>query len=440
MYLKGSKWSMNRRRQHFNWFRIILLTLLIAAGLYLDRFVIPATRSPFEATPTVTRPPKSYLTQAQNLFEQGKLGQAIQAYQQGIVVKPDDPTTYVALAQVQVFAGEYKDAQASAENALLLNPNNSMAHAMRAWALDFQGNTLEAEASIKKALAIDDRNAVAHAFYSEILVDQGAESIPKAIEESNVAVALAPNTLITHRARGYVLEATANYEEAVREYQEAVAINSNIPDLHIQLGINYSGLGIYDQAVQEFGKANALNPADPMPDYLTSRTYSTVGEFTKARQYAETAVKDEPTSARYHGNLGVMDYHNALFSDALKELTLAVKGGLSEDGHQVEAIELVPGAPRIAEIYFTYALTLARVGRCGETLQVAQMVEARIPTDDVSVTNVNEAINMCQQNLDSSAGTALPSIGTLPVGSATLPAETPAAPTEEPTTEPTATP
>ena len=82
-----------------------------------------------------------------------------------------------------------------------------------------------------------------------------------------------------------------------REYQAAIAINGNIPDLHLQLGINYSALGIYDQAVQEFSNANALNPADPMPDYLTSRTYATVGEFAKARQYAETAVKDEPTSA-----------------------------------------------------------------------------------------------------------------------------------------------
>ncbi len=178
---------MNRRRQHFNWFRIVLLCVLIAGGLYLDRFVIPATPSLFEPTPTATRPPESFLTEAQNLFEQGKLNQAITAYKQAIVAKPEDPATYVALAEVQVFAGTYKDAQASAENALLLNPNNSMAHAMRAWALDFQGNTLEAEASIKKALELDARNPVAHAFYAEILVDQGAESIPKAIEESQVA-------------------------------------------------------------------------------------------------------------------------------------------------------------------------------------------------------------------------------------------------------------
>src|SRR5512146_2683863 len=64
MYLKGSRWSMNKRRQHFNWFRIIVLTLLIAAGLYLDRFVIPAAPSLFEPTPTATRPPESYLTEA----------------------------------------------------------------------------------------------------------------------------------------------------------------------------------------------------------------------------------------------------------------------------------------------------------------------------------------------------------------------------------------
>ncbi len=204
---------------------------------------------------------------------------------------------------------------------------------MRAWALDFQGNTLEAEASIKRALELDPNNAVAHAYYAEILVDEGSETIPKAIDESKTAQALAPDTLITHRARGYVLEATANYEDAVREYQAAIGINKNIPDLHLQLGINYSALGIYDQAVTEFSNANALNPSDPMPDYLTSRTYSTIGEFQKAMQYAETAMKDDPTNPRYHGNLGVMYYHNALFADAVKELSLAVKGGTTDDGH-----------------------------------------------------------------------------------------------------------
>ncbi len=398
---------MNRRRQHFNWFRIVVLVLLIAAGLYLDRFVLPTAPSPFEATATATRPPESYLTEAEDLFNQGKLNQAIQVYQEAIAVQPNDAAIYVALAQVQVFAGDYKDAQASAENALLLNPSNSMADAMRAWALDFQGNTLEAEASIKRALQLDGNNAVAHAFYAEILVDEGEGSIQKAIDESKVAQGLAPDTLITHRARGYVLEATGNYEDAVKEYQAAIAINKNIPDLHLQLGINYSALGIYDQAVQEFSNANALNPSDPTPDYLTSRTYATVGEFAKARQFAETAVKDDPTNPRYHGNLGVMDYQTGLFADAVKELSLAVVGGVTDTGDKVDPIELVPNAPRIAEIYFTYALALAKVGRCGDTLQVAQQVQSQIPTDDTAIASVNQAVQNCQATLGQSASSPL---------------------------------
>ncbi len=424
---------MNRRRQHFNWFRIAVLCLLIAGGLYLDRYVIPATPSIFEATPTATRPPESYLTEAQDLFNQGKLSQAVQAYQQAIAAQPNDAATYVSLAEVQVFAGDYKDAQASAENALLLDPSNSMAHAMRAWALDFEGNTLEAEASIKRSLELDSNNAVAHAFYAEILVDEGEGSIQQAIEESKVAQALAPDTLITHRARGYVLEATGNYEEAVREYQAAITINKNIPDLHLQLGINYSALGIYDQAVQEFSNANALNPADPTPDYLTSRTYATVGEFAKARQFAETAVKDEPTNARYHGNLGVMDYHVALFSDAVQELSLAVNGGVADSGDKVDPIQLVANSPRIAEIYFTYALALAKVGRCGETLQVAQQVQSEIPTDDTATASVQAAIQMCQATLGSSSGTPAGALTRQPPGTAvatpiaTLPGITPIA-------------
>jgi len=400
MYLKGSKWSMNRRRQHFNWFRIVLLTLLIAAGLYLDRFVIPAAPALFQATATATRPPEAYLTEAQNLFDQGKLNQAIEAYQQAVAVDPDNAAVYVALAQVQIFAGDYTGAQASAEKALLLSPNNSMAHAARAWVLDFQGTPLEAEASIKRALELDPNNAVAHAFYAEILIDQGPNNALRAAEESKVAQALAPNTLITHRARGYVLEATANYEEAVREYQAAIAINDNIPDLHLQLGINYSALGIYDQAVQEFSNANALNPTDPMPDYLSSRTYATVGEFAKARQYAETAVKDEPTNPRYRGNLGVMYFRTALFEEAVQELSLAVNGGMANTGEKVEPIELTPNSPRIAEIYFTYALALSKIGRCGEVLQIAQIVQTRIPTDEIAVGNVNEAVSACGQSLN----------------------------------------
>ena len=395
---------MNRRRTRPNWFRIVLLSLLIVGGAYVNRFIIATQPSPFENTPTPTLAPESFITEAEEDFKQGKLTQAVEAYKKAIASNPNDTSVYVSLARVQVFAGQYKEAQTSAEDALLLNPNNSMAHAVRAWALDFQGDYLEAESSIKRALELDPNNAYAHAYYAEILVDAYYNNaalfggMEKAIDESRVAILLAPDTLETHRARGYVLEGTSNYEEAIREYEAAIAINPNIADLHLAMGRNYRTLGIYDKAVDQFGRANALNPEDPTPDLLMSRTYATIGEYAKAMQYAESARDNNPADASLRGNLGVMYYRNLYWREAVKELGYVINGGLTDDGVQIEAVHLVPDA-RIAEYYFTYGLALARLNQCGEALQIARTILERVPADELAVENANEIINRCQQNL-----------------------------------------
>ncbi len=409
---------MNRRRQRPNWFRIILLSLLILAGAYINRFILPNQPQIGVPTPTATRSPESFVTEAEEYFAQGKLLPAIEAYKQAIASAPENPSVYVALARVQVFAGQYKDAQTSAESAILLNKNNANAHAVRAWALDFQGKTLEAEASIKQALELDPNNALAHAYYAEILVDafySGSGivgAIEKAIEESKVAQALAPEALETRRARGYVLEATGNYEEAIREYEAAIAVNANIADLHLALGRNYRTLGIYDKAVEAFTRANALNPQDPTPDLFISRTYATIGEYAKAMQYAESAVTDNPSSASLRGNLGVMYYRNAYWNEAVSELGYVVNGGVTEDGVKIEPLNLAPNDSRTAEYYFTYGLALSRLNQCGKALEVARSILERIPADELAVENANAIIVRCQQNLQTQPATVAPTAST----------------------------
>ena len=260
---------------------------------------------------------------------------------------------------------------------------------------------------------MDPNNADAHAYYAEILTDEyltgsgtTTDVLNTAITESKTALSLAPNSLEAHRARGYILEATGNYEESIREYQAADTINDNIEDVHLQLGSNYRALGSYDQAVEEFTKANALNPADPTPDLLISRTYATVGEYAKAVQYAESAVKAGPSDPNLIGNLGVMYYHNVDWPDAVKELSLVINGGSTDDGQKVSSIQISTDT-HVTEYYFTYALVLAHLNRCGEALQIAQLIQSHVPSDDIAMTNAAAAIQVCQKNLASpSAPTA----------------------------------
>jgi tetratricopeptide (TPR) repeat protein len=391
---------MNRRRTRPNWFRIILLCLLVLGASYVNRFVIAARPSPFLPTPTPTRSPESFVTEAQEYFKQGQLLRAIESYQEAILSRPDDPTVYVALAQTQVFAGEYEDAQQSAESAILLNNANSMAHAVLAWSLGEQGEFIEAEDSIERALTLDPNNALAHAYYVEILVDSGSfDVIEKAIDESRIAVALAPNTLETHRARGLILEAVGEYEEAIREYQFAIDINPKIADLYLSQGINFRAMGSYEDAITAFSNADALNPEDPTPDFLTSRTYATRGEFGKAMQYAEQAVANDGADTNLRGNLGVMYYRNGYWTEALAEFDYVINGGFTQDGTPIKALPLVPNNVRLAEYYFTYGLALARTNKCGDALNIARTILERIPADELAVENANAIISKCEQNL-----------------------------------------
>ncbi|HLO17174.1 MAG TPA: tetratricopeptide repeat protein [Anaerolineales bacterium] len=401
---------MTRRRKRPNWFGWTLFGLVVLFGYYLNQVYLPSQPNPFEATPTVTRSPESFVTEAEELFKQGKLLQAIDAYQSAINASPQNSALYIAIARVQVWAGKPKEAQANAENAILLSPENSMAHAVRAWALDFQGgdeNNAKAMEAIQKAIELDPNNALAHAYYVEILVDSNSfDNLDKAAEESKVALGLDPNLLEAHRARAYILSTVGsegnNYELAVQEYRQAIQFNPNLAILHMELGQDLRLLQVYEDAIKEFTLANTLNPPDPEPDRLISRTYATIGDYAKALQYAETAVKDGPTDAGLHGNYGVMFYRNFQYQQALEQLSLAVNGGKTEEGFPIKGLPLT-NDPRIAEYYFTYGLALARLNQCGKALPIAQSLQTNVPTDENATFAASEIIRICQENLDNPA-------------------------------------
>ncbi len=402
---------MSRRRRRPNYFSWAVLGLVLLFGYYLNQIYLPSQPNPFEATPTATRSPESYVTEAETLFAEGKLTKAIEAYESAIKASPQNPALYIALARVQVFAGFPEEAQENAENAILLSPENSMAHAVRAWALDFQeGRNTDALEEIDKAIELDPNNAIAHAYRVEILIDSGFfDNIDKAREVSRTALQLDPNALETRRARGYIFEIVQDYENAIQFYKSAIEVNPNIPILHMELGRALRYLLVYEDAIREFTLANSLNPGDSEPDFLISRTYATMGDYTKALQYAETAVQDSPTDARLRANYGVMFYRQFHYQDALEQLELAVNGGRSEDGLPITGIPLT-NDPRIAEYHFTYGLALARSNQCGQALQVAQTLQTEFPSienvsdsDQIVIDAANRIIEICQENLDNPA-------------------------------------
>jgi tetratricopeptide (TPR) repeat protein len=422
MYLRGSKWNMRRRQPRINWFLVILVVILIAVVTYVDRFILPTAQTPFMPTPTATRDPESYVTEAQGDFSNGKLDDAINAYLEAIRITPKDPSIYIALARVQIFDGKYADALVNAENSLLLNPNSSMAQALRGWALTEQGNYTAADDSLKNALRLDPNNGQAHA-YEAFLYGKMTENssgpyvnpIETAKDESRTATSMAPDNLEAHWARAYIYQLTGNQELAVQEYLAAININKNISELHLELGVTYKALGVIDQAIQQYTLAITLDPTNYLPELYSSRALASIGQFTQAEQYASAAVQDAPNDPYVIGNWGYMLYKLNDWPSAIRELSLTINGGQTADGKTVQALPPSNNDPWISTYYYTYALVLAQSNLCSQALPLTQTIMDAFRQNDIAVYNAQYAQNFCAKNI----GTASPQGTASPKASAT---------------------
>ena len=283
---------MNKHKRRGNPIRVILLLLLIGVGIYVNQVVIADVPPLFMPTPTPTRAPESYVTDAQTLENEGKLSQAIEAYRQAILADPMNTGNYISLSRLLIYLNKYGEAIDAASNALLINENNAMAYALRGWAQGLSGDYLNATASLKRAIELDPNNHIPYAYIAEVYGLQYESNttilgvIDNAISNSQKSRDLSPNSLETHRARGYIQELVGSYGEAVQEYAAAIEINRYIPELYMRLGrvYYYPDVAEYDLAVQAFREADLLNPSDPLPDVYLSRVYQTQGSYATAIQ------------------------------------------------------------------------------------------------------------------------------------------------------------
>jgi tetratricopeptide (TPR) repeat protein len=417
MYLRGSKWNMRHRQPKINWFLVILVVSLIAVVTYVDRFILPTAQTPFLPTPTNTRDPESYVSEAEGLFNNGKLLDAINSYLEAIRITPKDPSLYIALARVQIFAGKYADALVNAENSLLLNPNSSMAQALRGWALTEKGDYTAADTSLQTALRLDVNNGQAHAYdaflYGKMFENSAGpyiNPIQTAIDESRNATTLAPDSLEAHWARAYVYQLTGNQELAVQEYLAAININENISEIHLELGVTYKALGVIDEAIKQYTLAITLDPTNYLPELYSSRALASIGQYVQAEQYANAAVQDAPTDPYVRGNWGYMLYKNNEWPTAIQQLSLTINGGKTADGQTIQPLAATNNDTWVAIYYYTYALVLAQSDRCSDALPLTQTILDAFRANDYAVYNAKYAQNFCAKNI----GTASPQAAATP--------------------------
>jgi tetratricopeptide (TPR) repeat protein len=435
MNLNGKNITFRKNRLASNPYRVLVLLGLLIASLFLLQAVEDkVVTSPFEPTPIPTRSTISFKNEAETHFMAGNLDKAIDTYQRGLKIDPNDAGLWAEMARVQTYSSSLlttdgeklsrlQDALNSANKAVELVPEDSSAHAIRAFVLNWLANpTLvgpEADAYITqadqeavRALQLDNQNTLALVYYAEILNDQqkwnqAEQYITQAMEKD-------PNLLDVHRVAGYIQETLGNYGEAIREYKKAIEINPNWTFLYIAVGLNYRVLQQFEMALEYFAKAATINEQlglkDPIPYIAIGKTYSQMGEFFIASRNMEKALLFNPYSPDVYGQLGITYFKAKNYEGSIAPLKCAIKGCTAEETCNIRTcdpavdpgieIQGMPLSPNTVVYYYTYGSVLAALHRpssnqCSEAVIYLGMVRDGFGTDPVIMPIVEESENIC---------------------------------------------
>jgi tetratricopeptide (TPR) repeat protein len=133
-------------------------------------------------------------------------------------------------------------ARIDADKAIALAPGLGVAHAALAryllvGALDYPRASEESE----RALALAPGDAIVLFEYSQLAAYMGRSNV--AIDIARKGVALDPLNLLSHRALGDALYFARRYNEAIVAYQDAIAVDPRPPESYARSGLGYYALG-----------------------------------------------------------------------------------------------------------------------------------------------------------------------------------------------------
>jgi tetratricopeptide (TPR) repeat protein len=321
----------------------LALLLAIYVG-YLD-INTPTIAEQFAPTPTPTRSPILYIADGDELFAQGKLPQAIAAYEEAIARNPTNDVPYIRQSRLLVFSRDTAKAIKRGGEAVALNPGSAenLAHYCRA--LDWEALYAEAIDACTCAIELDPTYAEGYAFLSEVYADLGnwrlAQSYAQQALDANF------QSMDAHHNMGYAMEVQGRYAQAVDFYENAIKLAPNLAPLYVDAGrIYHNGLADYDQAADRFKKAIKLSPFDPEAYDLLGWSFYFSGEYVRAIDALEQSLSLDPTYVNPYrresawGHLGTLFYTRQNFEESTEYLIKAIEVGESEFLRRARQVEI----------------------------------------------------------------------------------------------------
>lgn len=299
----------------------------------------------FAPTPVPTSDPAIVLIDADNEWEAGRIGFALNAYNNNVDTMPNNVDVHIRIAEGYLTRGNITEATDYAERTVTANPFSSDAWATRALIYSWESNIAEGIASAQQALALDPNNVRAitylgYAYYQAGEYDLARNRADDAIEldpnfwggywlrgiisensfpydliaaqadyelgyslalEQNPAMAGVVGAGWARSIRDEVFNDIPNAEEAVSMLNEMLTVDDSNFMVIYTLGYTYfNSLGQWGEAQEVFTDCVSIAPENVNCQYMLGRSLYSLDSQNAALEAFENAIENNTQYARHY--------------------------------------------------------------------------------------------------------------------------------------------
>ncbi|MBI3375957.1 MAG: tetratricopeptide repeat protein [Betaproteobacteria bacterium] len=236
------------------------------------------------------------------LAGQGRLDEAVAAFQRALELLPPDAGTHHELGNALQALGRLPESEASYRHAIELKPDFHEAYYNLGNALGSLGRTAEAESSYRRAIELKADFFEAHYNLGNALQTLGRPSDAEASYRR--AIEFRPDLYQAHSNLGTALQSLGRSSEAVACYRRALELK---PDFHIacdNLGNALQSLGRYSEAEASYRRALELKPDFHRAHNNLGGVLLAVGRPSEAEASYRRAIELKPDFHEAHDNRG----------------------------------------------------------------------------------------------------------------------------------------
>ncbi|HEV8094699.1 MAG TPA: tetratricopeptide repeat-containing glycosyltransferase family protein [Burkholderiales bacterium] len=216
---------------------------------------------------------------AEACFAQGRLAEALDAYDQALQSRPQDAGILYNRGVVLDRLGRHADALASFDQALSLQPRDLAALVNRGNALHALRRFAEALGSFDRALALAPRNVEARYNRGNALL--AMDHHEEALASFDEAIAHRPDHADALLNRGLALAALGRHAEALESYRRALAVDPRRAEAHYNRGNALRALERDADAVASYDAALALQPEHPDAHWNRAWALLALGDYER---------------------------------------------------------------------------------------------------------------------------------------------------------------